>query len=98
MIEQIIIYFLFPVTLIACGLLVWYIRRILSIVEEQSTELNERFSVFHTFLNETYNMDLFYGEPRLKQLLELIKDFHEWTEEFQNRVIAEDNDRTKETD
>ena len=97
MIEQIIIYFLFPVTLIACGLLVWYIRKILSIMEEQSLEMNERFSVFHTFLEETYNSDLFYGEPRLKELLELIKDFHEWTEEFQNRVIAENNDRTEET-
>ena len=98
MIEQIIIYFLFPVTLIACGLLVWYIRKILSIMEEQSLEMNERFSVFHTFLEETYNSDLFYGEPRLKQLLDLIKDFHDWTEEFQNRVIVEDNDRTKEAD
>lgn len=98
MIEQIIIYFLFPVTLIACGLLVWYIRRILSIMEEQSLEMNERFSVFHTFLEETYNMDLFYGEPRLKELLELIKEFQKWTEEFQNRIIVEDNDRTEETD
>lgn len=66
-------------------------------MEEQSIEMNERFSVFHTFLEETYNMDLFYGEPRLKQLLDLIKDFHEWTEEFQGRVIAEDNDRTEKT-
>ena len=98
MIEQIIIYFLFPVTLIACGLLIWYIKRILSIMEEQSLEMNERFSVFHTFLEETYNMDLFYGEPRLKELLELIKDFHEWTEEFQNRVIVEKNDGTEEAD
>lgn len=98
MIEQIIIYFLFPVTLITCGLLVWYIRRILSIMEEQSLEMNERFSVFHTFLEETYNMDLFYGEPRLKELLELIKEFQKWTEEFQNRIIVEDNDRTEETD
>ena len=96
MIEQVIIYFLFPLSLIACGLLTWYIRKVLSIMEEQSTELNERFSVFHTFLEETYNMDLFYGEPRLKELLELIKDFHEWTEEFQNRVIVEDNDRAEE--
>ena len=98
MIEQIIIYFLFPVTLIACGLLVWYIRKILSIMEEQSLEMNERFSVFHTFLEETYNSARFYGEPRLTQLLDLIKDFHDWTEEFQNRVIVEDNDRTKEAD
>ena len=98
MIEQTIIYFLFPLVILACTLLVWYIRRILSIMEQQSLEMNERFSVFHTFLEETYNMDLFYGEPRLKELLEIIKEFHEWTEEFQNRVIVEDNDGTEETD
>lgn len=98
MIEQTIIYFLFPLAILACTLLVWYIRRILSIMEQQSLEMNERFSVFHTFLEETYNMDLFYGEPRLKELLEIIKEFHEWTEEFQNRIIVEDNDGTEETD
>lgn len=87
-----IVYFLFPLALIACGVLVWYIRKVLSIMEEQSLELNERFSVFHTFLEETYNMDLFYGEPRLQELLGLVKDFHEWSEEFQNRVIVEKDD------
>lgn len=92
---EIIIYLLFPISLVACGVLVWYIRKILLIMEEQSLELNERFSAFHSFLEETYNMDLFYGEPRLKQLLELTKDFHEWTEEFQNRVIVEKDDRTE---
>jgi len=94
MIEQVIIYFLFPLSIVACGILTWYIRRILSIMEDRSLELNERFSVFHTFLEETYNMDLFYGEPRLKQLLELIKDFHEWSEEFQNRIIVDKDDST----
>ena len=58
--------------------------------------MNERFASFHQFLEETYNMDLFYGEPRLKQLLELVKDFHQWSEDFQNRVIVEKNDRTEE--
>ena len=67
-------------------------------MEEQSLEMNERFSVFHAFLEETYNMDLYHGEPRLKELLGLIKDFQEWIEEFQNRVIMDDNDRTEKTD
>lgn len=98
MIEQTIIYFLFPLAIVACGLLVWYIRRILSIMEEQSLEMSERFSVFHAFLEETYNSDLFYGEPRLKELLGIIRDFHEWSKEFQNRVIVEKNDGTEETD
>ena len=41
-------------------------------------------------------MDLFYGEPRLKELLELIKDFDSWVEEYESRIIKEgDNDRVE---
>ena len=39
-------------------------------------------------------MDLFYGEPRLKELLDLVKDFDNWVEEYENRIIKEgENDR-----
>lgn len=96
MIESIIVYFLFPISLISIGVLVWYIKKILQVVEDNSLELNERFISFHNFLEETYKMDLFYGEPRLKELLQIVKDFSQWSEDFQNRVIVEKNDRTEE--
>ncbi len=81
-------------SLFANGVLVWYTRRLLNLIEENSIELRERFRVFHKFLDETYKMDLFYGEPRLKELLELIKDFDSWVEEYESRIIKEDdNDR-----
>ena len=96
MIEAIICYVLFPTSIITTGIMVWYVRKILSIVEEQSLEMNERFKSFHSFLEETHNMDLFFGEPRLKELLNITKDFQDWTEEFQNRIIVEKNDGTEE--
>ena len=96
MIESIVVYLLFPISLVSIGVLVWYIKRILQVIEDNSLELNERFASFHSFLEETYKMDLFYGEPRLKQLLELVKDFHQWSEDFQNRVIVEKDDRTED--
>ena len=37
-------------------------------------------------------MDLFFGEPRLKQLLDMIKEFDGWVEEYENRIIKEDTD------
>ena len=96
MIEMIVCYILFPISLIIIGTMVWYVRKILSIIEEQSLEVNERFKAFHLFLEETHNMDLFFGEPRLKELLDITKEFQDWTEEFQNRIIVEKNDGTKE--
>lgn len=96
MIEAIIIYLLFPISIAIIGVLIWYINKILQIIENNSLEINERFSSFHEFMEETYKMDLYYGEPRLKELLSIIKEFHQWSEEFQNRVVVEKNDRAEE--
>ena len=89
MIETLIIYLLFPLAIIFNAILLWYIRKLLSIIEDNSVEMKERFSAFHNFLDETYKMDLFYGEPRLNQLLEVIKEFDEWASEFEERIITE---------
>ena len=96
MIEAIIIYLLFPISIVIIGVLIWYINKILQIIENNSLEINERFSSFHEFMEETYKMDLYYGEPRLKELFSIIKEFHQWSEEFQNRVVVEKNDRAEE--
>ena len=89
MIETLIIYLLFPLAIIFNAVLLWYIRKLLNIIEDNSIELKERFNTFHEFLDETYKMDLFFGEPRLKELLSIIKDFEEWASEFEGRIITE---------
>jgi hypothetical protein len=89
MIETLIIYLLFPLAIIFNAVLLWYIRKLLNIIEDNSIELKERFNTFHEFLDETYKMDLFFGEPRLKELLSVIKDFDEWASEFEGRIITE---------
>ena len=92
MIEALIIYLLFPLAIVFNAVLLWYIRKILAIIEDNSIEMKERFSTFHEFLDETYKMDLFFGEPRLKELLSVIKDFDEWASEFEGRIITEEKD------
>ncbi len=92
MIETILAYIVLPLSIIVSSVLFWYVRRLLNIIENNSVELRERFRVFHHFLDETYKMDLFYGEPRLKELLGMIKEFDEWVEEYENRIIKEDTD------
>lgn len=92
MIESLIIYLLFPLLVIFNAVLLWYIKKLFSIMEDNALELKERFSAFHNFLEETYNMDLFYGEPRLKELLSIIREFDEWATEFENRIISEEKE------
>ena len=60
--------------------------------DESSVELRERFRAFRAFMQETYKMDLFYGEPRLKELLDMIKEFDEWAEEYENRFVKNENE------
>lgn len=92
MIDTILAYIVLPLFIIVSSVLFWYVRRLLNLIEDNSVELRERFRAFHLFLDETYKMDLFYGEPRLKQLLDMIKEFDEWVEEYENRIIKEDTD------
>jgi len=92
MIETLIIYLLLPLAIAFNIILLWYIRKLLNIIEDNSVELKERFNTFHEFLDETYKMDLFFGEPRLKELLSIIKDFDEWASEFEGRIITEKED------
>jgi hypothetical protein len=89
MIEALLIYLLLPLAIAFNVVLLWYIKKLLVTIEDNSIEMKERFNTFHEFLDETYKMDLFFGEPRLKELLSMIKDFDEWASDFEGRVITE---------
>ena len=60
--------------------------------DDMSNEMRQRFEAFHKFMEETNKMDLFYGEPRLKELLDIIKNFHEWSIDFEGRIVKEEQD------
>lgn len=92
MIDDILLFFILPVSIVFNLMLIWYSKRLLNILDENSVELRERFKVFHTFLDETYKLDLFFGEPRLKQLLDMVKEFDSWTREYESRIIREEQD------
>lgn len=92
MFSDILLFLILPVSILFNGVLIWYSKRLLNLIDESSIELRERFKVFHAFLDETYKLDLFYGEPRLKQLLDMVKEFDSWTREYENRIIREEQD------
>ena len=92
MIDNILLFFILPVSILSNLMLIWYSKRLLNIIDEGSVELRERFRIFHSFLDETYKLDLFYGEPRLKQLLDMVKEFDSWTREYESRIIREEQD------
>tara|TARA_Y100000114_G_scaffold152829_1_gene171778 strand:+ start:804 stop:1088 length:285 start_codon:yes stop_codon:yes gene_type:complete len=89
---EIFAYVLLPISIVCNLILFWYIKKVLSIIDDMTNEMRQRFEVFSKFMEETFKMDLFYGEERLKQLLDIIKDFHEWSIEFESRIVKEEKE------
>ena len=89
---EIFAYVLLPISIFVIVILLWYIKKIISIFDDMANEMRQRFEVFHQFMEETNKMDLFYGEPRLKELLDIVRDFHQWSVEFEGRIVKEEQD------
>tara|TARA_B100000287_G_scaffold431289_1_gene488248 strand:- start:1273 stop:1557 length:285 start_codon:yes stop_codon:yes gene_type:complete len=78
---------------LACnGILVWYIRKLISIQEDISTELAENIGVFQGELESLLNTDVLTGEPTLVKLLDDVREFGATTEELKLRLIPNEED------
>lgn len=95
---EILLASLLVISLAFSAALLWYIKKILFMFDEGSVELRERFRTFRAFMQETYKMDLFYGEPRLKELLDMIKEFDEWAAEYESRFIKNEEEEAATDD
>ena len=82
-----IVYSLAVLSLFLNVTLVWYIRKLLSINEENSIELAENISVFQDELEKLLEMDVLTGEPVLVKLLDDVRQLGQDTEEIRTRLI-----------
>tara|TARA_R100000152_G_C6735465_1_gene159682 strand:- start:608 stop:829 length:222 start_codon:yes stop_codon:yes gene_type:complete len=71
---------------------VWYIRKLISIQEDISTELAENIGVFQGELESLLNTDVLTGEPTLVKLLDDVREFGATTEELKLRLIPNEED------
>lgn len=79
-------------SLTANGVLIWYIRKLLTAQDEISIELSENIYAFQDELQTLLNTDVLAGEPTLVKLLDDVREFGEKTEEIRLRLIPTQQD------
>jgi hypothetical protein len=83
-------YMVAAASIAANAVLIWYIKRLLTLQEETAVELVENISVFQDELESLLNTDVLTGEPTLMKLLDDVKQFGANTEEIKLRLIPEE--------
>lgn len=89
---DIIIYVVAALSLLVNLTLVWYVRKLMTINENNSVELAENISVFQSELEKLLDMDVLTGEPVLVKLLDDVRELGASTEEIRLRLISNDED------
>ena len=68
------------------GILIWYVYKIISKLLYTADNLGDlyiAFSVYDKFVKELYEMEMFYGEPILEELMTRTKMVREEIERFE---------------
>ena len=83
---------------IALGLAVWYVRGLLRVMYQMTMdvqEMEDRMVEFSKHLDNVYEMEVFYGDETLKQLIRHSKEVVDSVNKFRNLFEIE-NDKTNE--
>jgi len=75
------------ISLVINILLIWYISRILSKLLYTADNLGDlyiAFGMFEKFVSSMYEMEMFYGEPILQELIDKTKLLREEIERFED--------------
>ena len=81
---------------IALGLAVWYIRGLLMVLHQMTADvqqMEDKMVEFSKHLNNVYEMEMFYGDETLGQLIRHSKEVVDSIGEFTN-LFEVDNDTT----
>ena len=84
-------YMLAGASFVANGVLVWYIRKLMTLQEDSAAELVENINVFQDELEKLLNTDVLSGEPTLIKLLDDARQLGIDTEEIKLRLIPEES-------
>ena len=84
--------------LIALGLIVWYVRGLLRVMYQMTVDvqqMEDKMVDFSKHLDNVYDMEMFYGDETLAQLIRHSKEVVEGINQFRNLFEIE-NDKTNE--
>ncbi len=87
------LYILIALSVSTNVVLVWYIKRLMSNLEDATMELVENIDVFQGNLEQILNTDLVAGEPIVMQLLDDVKLLGAQTENIKNRLLPQGEDK-----
>ena len=88
-----VLYILVLMSMTANAVLIWYIKKLMSNLDDTTTELIENIDVFQDNLEQILNTDLVAGEPVVMQLLDDVKILGAQTEEIKNRLLPQGEEK-----
>lgn len=88
-----VLYILVLMSMTANAVLIWYVKKLMSNLDDTTTELIENIDVFQDNLEQILNTDLVAGEPVVMQLLDDVKILGAQTEEIKNRLLPQGEEK-----
>ena len=86
---------------IALGLAVWYVRGLLRVMYQMTVDvqqMEDKMVEFSKHLDNVYDMEMFYGEETLQQLIRHSKEVVDSISNFRNLFEIENDTTEKETE
>ena len=86
---------------IALGLAVWYVRGLLRVMYQMTVDvqqMEDKMVEFSKHLDNVYDMEMFYGDETLQQLIRHSKEVVDSISRFRNLFEIEDGTTEKETE
>lgn len=69
--------------------MIWYVRKLMTRLEDDTVELAENIDIFQDNLEQILNTDLVAGEPVVMQLLEDVRTLGVQTESIKRRLLPQ---------
>lgn len=69
--------------------MIWYVRKLMARLEDDTVELAENIDIFQDNLEQILNTDLVAGEPVVMQLLEDVRTLGVQTESIKRRLLPQ---------
>ena len=85
---------------IALGLAVWYVRGLLRVMYQMTVDvqqMEDKMVEFSKHLDNVYDMEMFYGDETLQQLIRHSKEVVDSINNFRNLFEIENDTTEKET-
>lgn len=86
---DILLHILLVISVAANVTMIWYVRKLMTRLENDTVELVENIDIFQDNLEQILNTDLVAGEPVVMQLLDDVRTLGVQTENIKSRLLPQ---------